>query len=321
MKKIVYLGLLSLATLFLVASCNNDDDNPTLKDVDPEIALVIEALKDVKDVSLFTKVLTDNASDIKVKEGNITVFAVKNVGIAPSSDDIIGKDNITRHIVEGVYDLTAFTADTLFAMSLSGDPVAITKVETRVFVNGVAVESNEPVKAGKNMIYKVAGVVPHVKRTAQKSAFEVYEINEKWTNAAIEKALSDDAQIDFFRYVNLGYVNVGTVRTAKGKATFDHYYGKNLFYTVTKDKKTSLREDYQVVGLFTSQEQIDSAPEYQTGTYLDKLGLGKLRITDMNSDGVINENDKIKNGYLKIDMAADATEAVIVSNTYGVEGN
>ena len=77
-----------------------------------------------------------------------------------------------------------------------------------------------------------------------------------------------------------------------------------------------MRNDYQVIGIFTSQEELDAAPEYKTGTSLDTLKLGALMIADINNDKVIDEQDKIASGYLKIDSALDNTDVVIVSSSY-----
>ena len=322
MKKNFLLSLLALTMLFFAVSCSDDEEPTPPPTVDNEVAKVIDALTDIEGVSGFLKVLEDNALDINPEGENITVFAVKDAAAEEKSlaeEEVIGKDNLKRHIVAGAYDLSDFAADTVVVKSLSGDPIAITKDGDNIYINGALVETADATKAGENLIYVVDKVVPDVEMTSKDALFNVYEINEEWAEGAEEKALSDTAQIDFYRYVNEEYVLVGSVLTAEGLATYSHYYQDSLFYTVKKDDKSPLREGYQFAGLFTSQDQIESAPTYSTGTVLDNIELGKLRLLDINGDNVINASDKAETEYFKLDMAASKTEAIIVSSKFGEE--
>ena len=75
-----------------------------------------------------------------------------------------------------------------------------------------------------------------------------------------------------------------------------------------------------VIGLFTTQAQIDEAPAYATGVEsLDNLKLGSLKLKDKNPFNTIASNDVVDYGFLKVDDVAHSTELVIVSPTYGVE--
>ena len=326
MKKFFYLSFAVLTFLLISVSCSDNDDVTPPPTVNPEIAKVIDALKNIDGVDGFAKVLSDNALGLDVGDGNITVFAVKDDSPEPKStggsaqENGIGKNNLKRHIIEGLCDLTDFAADSMVVVSVSGDPVAITKVEGKVYINGILLDKTEPVKAGENLIYVVEDVVPAVEIPEQKASFVVYEINEEWVEGKEEKALSDLVKIDFFRYVNGEYVKVAETATNKdGEVVLNHYYADSLFYTVKKENKSPLRDGYLVLGLFTTQGQLDEAPEYKTGTALDEIALGKLRIADINGDNIINEADKVENGYLQLDIKAEKTELVIVSDKYGIE--
>ena len=238
MKKNFYLSLLVLAAMVFTVSCS-DDDEPGGTDpvVNPEVSKVLQTLGEIEGVADFTKVLSDNALGLEVGEDNITVFAVKDQSSeeAKSDDETISKDNLKRHIVSGVYDLTDFALDSLVVVSLSGDPIAITKTDDGIFVNGALLEKTDASEAGDNLIYVVDKVVPDVEITEQSALFTVYEINEAWEDGADEKALSDTATIEIFRSVDGEYVKIASVLTTEGLAEFKHFYVDALFYTVKKD--------------------------------------------------------------------------------------
>jgi len=322
MKKIFYLSVLTFMTLFLITSCSDDDDPyyPPAE-VNPEVEKVIDALKDIDGVSQFTKALADNALNIRVDD-NITVFAIKDEAPAQKSTSDESSANLNvlkRHIVEGKIDLTGFAVDSLIVNSISGEPVAITKAEDKIYINGVLFSQVTPTPAGDNIIYVIEETAPEVELPAHKSTFSIYEINESWAAEAPEKALADSVKIEFFRFVDGQYVNVGIAYTNKGEAVYDHYYADNLFCTVSKSTKSTLREGYTVAGLFTTQEQIDQAPTYSTGTYLDNIELGSLRLADSNGDNTINETDKPANEYIAVSSGDSKNEHVIVSPEYGKE--
>ncbi|MDH6309288.1 hypothetical protein M2451_002826 [Dysgonomonas sp. PFB1-18] len=326
MKKIFYLSIVALALGFSTLSCS-DDDGPTPPPTDnTQLKAVAEALGKMDGVSGFTEVLSDNVEGINVGEGNITVFAVKDTpaegkkAAEEVEDEAISKDNITRHIVKGTYDLTDFAADSLVIENITGKPLVITSKDGKLYINDVLMETGTPTKAGDNLIYLVDNVLPVVEMEKQTSNFLVYEINEKWAEGADEKAVSKGAVINFFRYNNEEFVQIGSVTTdEEGKAMLEHYYADSLFYTIDKEGKAPLRDDYLISGLFTTQKQIDEAPEYKTGTALDNIALGSLMIIDINVDGIIDAGDKVENGYIKVAKGEEATARVIVSETYGVE--
>ncbi|MBK5722107.1 hypothetical protein JGH11_14610 [Dysgonomonas sp. Marseille-P4677] len=334
MKKFFYLSLAALTMLFSAVSCSDDDD-PVMPPVNKtELQVVLEKLGEMENVEDFTKVLSE-AKDINVGEEAITVFAVKNQEAAPDSNkdteegqeggdtEVINAENIKRHIVKGTYDLANAPADSLILQSISGDPIAVYSKDGKIYVNGVLMEAS-PEEAGKSSIYVIESVIPEADIPALTENFTVYEGNEEWTEGAEEKAASENAKIKFFTMKeegeNITYTLIDSVMTdAEGKATLSHYTTEDLYYTVEKDGKTSLRDNYLLTGLFTTQEQIDNAPEYKTETALDDVKLGSLKVADLNGDDVIDENDKVNSGYLKVNPEAENTNSFIVSADYGAE--
>jgi len=316
MKKFFYLSIAAITLLFSSVACSDDDDpNPTEKN--KELKEVISKLEGMDEYSTFTGVLKET-DGIDVGTSNITVFAVKNVTESTlETTEGISSENITRHIALGIHSLPKSEDDVVNVTTLAKEPIKLTMKGDKIYANGIEMVKT-PTAAGTSQIYEVAAVLPSTPATI--ANFTVYEANEEWAEGAEEKAPSAGTDIFFYELKDDKYVKVDSVTTdTEGKAALSHYYSEGLFYSVNKEGKTALRDNYQVVGLFTTQAQIDEAPEYKTGTALDKIELGSLRLIDINGDGIIDENDKIESGYLQLDIEAENTDVFIVSAEYGVE--
>ncbi|EGJ99436.1 hypothetical protein [Dysgonomonas gadei] len=331
MKKLFYLSFVAAALLFTSVACSNDDD-PTPPPAKTQLEEVLGKLGEMENVGDFTNILKGVKSEDLGTEA-LTVFAVADQTQEPApesakapkegeegeggDDTDVTAENITRHIVKGTFDFPAEEGDEVIIESVKGDPLRIAKKDGKIWVNDVEVTSASATDAGLSKIYVVASVIPVVDIPKFTANFVVYAANEEWAEGAAEKAVTEGAKITFFELKGEEYVKVDSVATdAEGKAAFDHFNSEGLFYNVEQEGKTSFRDGYMVVGLFTTQEQIDEAPEYKTETALDKLGLGSLRIADMDGDGVIDEKDKVASGYLPVDNAAESTDLFIVSDTY-----
>lgn len=326
MKKLFYLSFVAVALLFTSVACSNDD-HPTPPPAKTQLEEVLDKLGEMENVGDFAKILKNVKSDDLGTEA-LTVFAVANKAQEPApqkaqtpeegeEETDITVENITRHIVKGTFDLPAEDGDEIIKESVKGDPLRIAKKDGKILINDIEMTSTTATDAGLSKIYVVASVIPVVDIPAFTANFVVYAANEEWAEGAAEKTETEGAKIIFFELKGEEYVKVDSVATdAEGKAAFEHFYSKGLFYKVEQEGKTSFRDGYMVLGLFTTQEQIDEAPEYKTETALDKLELGSLRIADMNGDNVIDEKDKVASGYLPVDNDAESTSLFIVSDTY-----
>ncbi|WP_029902360.1 fasciclin domain-containing protein [Prevotella sp. 10(H)] len=328
MKKLFYLSFATLAMLFSTVSCSDDDETPPPPPpAKTQLEEVIEKLGTIEDVTKFTEVLK-NVDGANLGEDALTVFAVKDKTEEPApkaeegeeeEETEVTKDNITRHIVKGDVTFPATEGENIIVESVKGDPVKLTMKDGKVLVNDVALESTSATEAGKSKIYVVATVLPDLDIPEFKASYTVYEANEEWTGGVAEKVVSENAKITFYVLDGEEYKEVGSVATDKdGKAAFEHYYEEGLLYKVEKEGKTSLRDNYLLVGLFTTLEQIEEAPEYKTETALDKVALGSLRVADIDGDNIIDEKDKVAD-YLSVDNEAENTDLFIVSATYKAE--
>lgn len=316
MKKYFYLSIAAITLLFSSVACSDDDDpNPNGKN--QQLKEVISKLEGMDDYSTFTDVLK-KASTIDVGTSNITVFAVKDVTESTlEATEGISSENISRHIALGIHSLPKTEEDVVNITTLAKEPITLTKKGDKIYVNGIEMIST-PTVAGNSQIFNIAAVIPSTPATV--ANFTVYEANEEWAEGEEEKVLSAGTHIFFYELKDDEYVKVDSITTdAEGKAALSHYYTEGLFYSVNKEGKTSVRDNFQVTGLFTTQAQLDEAPEYKTGTALDDIKLGSLVLADIDGDGIINENDKIESGYLQLDVKAENTDVFIVSAEYGVE--
>lgn len=319
MKKLIYLSFATLAMLFSTVSCSDDDDDPLppAPPANTELKKVIEKLEGMDGFTEFTKVLKET-DGIDVGDDVITVFAVKDATTPEkeTAEEGISKENIKHHIVKGTYDLTKLISDSLVVKGIDDKPIAITQKDGKVYINDVLMEG-AATEVEKNLIYGVEKVIPVVDIKEYTANFTVYEANEEWAEGAKEKDLSKEAMIRFYTYFNDNFRCIDSVATnEEGKAVYKHFRYQNLFYTVDKGAKTQLRDNYLVIGLFTTQEQLDKAPEYKTGTNLDDLKLGSLMISDIDGDGTINEKDKVESPYMEVDNSAKNTDLFIVSADY-----
>lgn len=327
MKKLFFLSFATLAMLFSTTSCSDDDGTPIPVN-ETELQKVIDKLGEVDNVSQFTKVLS-NASDINIGDEALTVFAVKdtvdqNAVLKEGEDSIketINDTNIKRHIVKGTLNLSTLPSDSLVLQSIDGTSLVVSAKDGKVYVNGVLMASTTPTEVSKSLIYVMDEVLPTSDVPVVTSQFTVYEANEDWSDGADEKVASESAKIKLFKKEvdgdNVNYTVVDSILTDKdGKASLNYYTADALFYTVEKEAKTSFRDSYILTGLFTSQEQLDNAPKYETGTALDDLKLGALKVADINGDAVINESDKVEPAYIEVDKTSENIESFIVSPDY-----
>ncbi|MDR1881762.1 MAG: fasciclin domain-containing protein [Prevotella sp.] len=331
MKKLFYLSFAAVTLLFTSVACENDDEQ-ILSPEKTQLEEVLEQLGEMENVEDFANILKD-MDDAALGDEALTVFAVIDQPDQPATESEktakdgdeggegdeteVTDENIARHIVKGVFDLPSEEGDEIIVESLIGDLLRIERKDGKILVNDVALISATAVEAGLSKIYVVDDVLQDAEITKYIANFTVYAANEEWTEGAEEKTVAEEAKIIFYEFENEAYKKVDSMYTnAEGKAAYVHYCDSGLYYSAEKEGKTSFRENYMVIGLFTTQAQLDEAPEYKTGTALDKIALGALRIADMNKDGVIDENDKVASGYLPVNNDAENVDLFIVSDTY-----
>jgi len=301
---------LMLATIFLGMSCSDKDyyETPPTP-AEQQIQDVIKELEKVEGVSEFVQALKEAGTTIttNLEEERLTVFAPKSYSKTRAGDDIL-----KRHIVKGAKDIKNFSGDTLKLEALSGEKLYVVKTDDGdVLINGIPLAQNNRITAGNSYIYIVPENLP-AEEVFLEPKYEVrFNVLECNTNFSAENNAetfpSKNALIRIYKKNDIGEYNViDSVKTdAKGHALLRHNYTFDLYYQVEKESMYMKLDGYIPVGVFTSQTEIDAAPVYNTGTSLDKLKPGALKLADVNGDMVINESDRLTSDYFQVDRDVD----------------
>lgn len=309
-KGLAQAGFLVLATMLLVGSCSDKDYSqppPTPSPAEVEIQEVLKELDKVEGVNEFVQALKGASSTITVDldEEKLTVFAPKNYSKTRATDE-----TLKRHIAKGATDISVFSGDTLKLETLSGEKLCIVKAaDGTLLVNGISLAQDKRIDAGKSYVYIVSETLPATEtfiKPKYEVKFKVLEFNREWSAENDPETLpSDKAMIKIYKEEAGKYTVIDSVETdAQGYALFKHSYTFDLYYTV-RDKDSDLSMNYRgylPVGIFTTQAEIDAAPKYRTGTPMDDLYPGSIKVADLNGDMLINESDKLTSDYFMVDQ-------------------
>jgi hypothetical protein len=110
---------------------------------------------------------------------------------------------------------------------------------------------------------------------------------------------TEGAEVKIFNGSSL----TGTYTTnAEGKAVATLEEGEYNYIVTKGDEKNISSEGYLIAGIFSTVEEINGFPKQSNAI------LGGLKFTDMNGDGIIDDQDKIKNVPLQVvkDESVDA---------------
>ncbi|NDV95191.1 alpha-amylase [Dysgonomonas sp. 521] len=153
----LFLPLL-LCCVFIACS---DDDKPNTPAEETEIEKITDKLGNISGIEDFTSAFKSITPTLNISEEKLTVLAAKNsTSGKKATTDGYTTQVLKRHIIKGTYDLTAFTTDTLKLESIGNDALFVTKSNNQVLVNGIALTSTTPSKAGDSYIYVITDTVP-----------------------------------------------------------------------------------------------------------------------------------------------------------------
>lgn len=304
--------LLLLCSLFFFAYSCSDSKNEVTPPEDisnPEAEKQIEEVIDIistnTDLTTFKEALA-KVDAKKFVENEFTILAYKNKQAVKNStatisaravtatavDNTASQDNeILRHIIGGKY-----TLDTLkklkHVVALSKDTLFIKYAETEntLSINGILL--GKSMTADKSIIFVTDSIIPLAKDTAvvkeKEYFFKVMKINAHWSpeNNLQDSGVAENALVTIYQ----GDKIIKELKTDKsGEARFTYRENSDLDYIVKTDSSSMLYQGYFVKGLFTSQEQMETAPMQNEF----KAIVGGLRFADINGDGIVNSNDKM----------------------------
>lgn len=292
MGKIKILFIL-LSFLFAFNACSDNDDNnnggTTREKVDKQIEAVVKSLSGNESVNIFTAALSGlNTSSISFENENLTLFAFTNEAItneiSPKADMSPAQKYLTHHIASGFFNL-----DNLKGMSqiklLDGTTADIMVNNGTVYINGVELKS--PQQVSNSLVYIIDKIIPQTSSNAKLITFSISEVNEDWSESSAEEGFpSKEAEITI--YEDEFFKSIKTDNNGIASLTIDPT--KNYTFSVKKEDMKDLYFGWVITGIFTTQEQINNAPDY--GNL--KKELGALMFQDTNGDGVISDEDKIE---------------------------
>lgn len=120
--------------------------------------------------------------------------------------------------------------------------------------------------------------------------FKVYEINTglKATGTTTSTPVQD-AEITLYSKTGDQYKLQQTLKTdSQGEAVAEGKNQETIYYAVKKGSHSNLHNGYEIIGAFTSEEEIANSPFQAPNTQV-----GDLKFKDVNQDAVINADDKV----------------------------
>jgi len=320
-----FFSMLLLSLCLLPACSDNDnEDDPPITPEETKLKDIITGLEKIPDVATFTNILKGASTSLNIQEDKLTVLAVKNFNTQRNSvvDPTPYINLLKRHIIKGVQDFSTLTGESLQLKSIGDDELIVTKSDNQIFINGIPLINNTPTKAGESYIYVVNENIPEVKdipKPKYKITLNVLECNESWSaDNNHESTPSKDATVTFFEKEGEQYVLLKSLRTGEdGQAIFEHNYEGDLYYQAENRDFVPRYGGYLPVGVFLSEDEIASYAEYRTGTSMDIVVPGSIKVADLNGDGIINSDDQLTSDYIHVENEAEET-IYITSNPHFV---
>ncbi|WP_165021173.1 fasciclin domain-containing protein [Dysgonomonas sp. ZJ279] len=280
---------LFVCSLFLVSCSDDDSEDKGGSEPKKEVEQIVSALESDKSLSDFTTALKTIDSDA-IGTDQVTIFAFKNEALKSqlkASLDIT-QEVLKRHIVKGIYTLDKLK-ETKTLTTLGGETLTVIVYEETVYINGIPLKDSKNVS--KSILFTIDKLIPAVAIDPTKEivTFRVFETNRKWST-------ENSAQGTLIKGVSIRIFDNGTViqtlTTDKdGLASFSWEKGKQLSFKAKNDTLNNIYNGLLVLGLFTTQTELDNAPEYKL--FKEKKALGGWKFADINGDGIINNDDEI----------------------------
>lgn len=283
--------LLLCFLLFSIYSCSDDNDDPIPKpnsEAEEQINKVIDVLDGDKELSTFKAALA-NIDAKKFTDKKFTILAYKNQNkpkTRSSESDSIEQQTM-RHIIGGYHTFeTLSKLEKVVALSKDTLYIDYSELNKSIFINGV--QLGKSVTADKSIVFVVDSIIPQVQETIETGKefeFKVMNINSNWRPEDLSTSgIVENARITIYEDDKI----IKELKTdVNGIARFIYNANADLDYVVQTDTSSMFYQNYLVTGLFTTQDEIDAAPEQKEF----KAVLGGLRFADANGDGVIDSDD------------------------------
>ncbi|MCD8042590.1 MAG: hypothetical protein LUH10_05950 [Tannerellaceae bacterium] len=329
MKDLLRLGITICLCLCVITACDDKDETPTPTPGEKAIQEIIDKLEELDNVTNFTAALKSIGS-VDLENDQLTVFAVQDDGVKSTAGTkaALTAGEVKRHIAKGKHDVSKFTnGETKELESLAGDKIVIINDNGVITINGQEMEVGTPVTVGNSIIFIVPELIPAENpgiSPVREITFRILETIRNWKEGQPDTIESEGAEITLFADVEGAgkLTGLGSVTTdANGFAAFSTTETGDLCFSVSSLYKTAFLFGYRVAGLFTTQEQIENSPSYETGTFLDNKYPGGIMLVDITGDGIINANDKTKDYLIRISPEQEGIIEVVITDDMDMEVN
>lgn len=275
--------------LLLFTSCK-EEDIPNESPSEKAVKEIVEELEKIPEVSDFVQALKE--TPIKVESEELTVFAVQNKASRAETDG-----SVERQVVVGRY-LQDKLESGMFLYTVDKDSLLVEKNDTATLLNGIPL-TGTPQTVGSSIVYMVPEYFPKYEEKPQPEiAYElkvrVWRVNDNWSpeNPA-EGFQKEGIKIVIYEASesNELVMTLDTLVSDKDGYVTVRHNKKYLAYKVCpNDSLSSFYDGYHVVGVFTSQKEVD---EWAYPVWGGIFKPGDYKLDDLNRDGLIDNNDKI----------------------------
>src|SRR5690606_38555683 len=206
------------------------------------------------------------------------------------------------HIVKGVIKLADLTNERILT-SLSGKELKVSRVGTKIWINGVQIGSEVTEATGDQVVYSVKTLLSgtSVDDELQTTSLEVVVWDATaWTPDQPSGVKAESGTVWLYAsqddYAN-GVDAASEAEIDTGKAIFNDIQAGTYYIKVEYGDKGNIFYDTDegygmaAVGVFQSESEIEEWVSQSDAA------LGNFKWTDSNADGVIDNNDKVKMPY------------------------
>jgi len=297
MRKITFT-LTFLLLLIGFSNCSDNDDNGNNSNlqekVGKQIEAVVNSLSTNESVNAYRTSLSKfNTSAYSFDNESLTLFVFTddalNDAIRSKATISFEQKYLAHHMASGFFNLESLKGMSQIKL-LDGTTADIVVTDKgNVYINGVELKS--PQQVSNSIVYIIDKIIPEASSNDKLITFNVLEVNDNWSETSPQKGFpSAEAEIVIYQGENSKVLTTDN----NGIASFTIDITKNYTFSVEKGDLKDLHYGWIIKGIFTTQQEINDAPDYGSM----KKELGALMLDDTNGDGKIDDEDKTERRVL-----------------------
>lgn len=306
MKKLLIPALLGYMA---ISACSHKDATTPTTTTPPAVTDVTTFMATVDSLSEFATAIKQTSFTNDETSGGITVFAPGNEAIGDYNPNAktTGKDLsatvVKDHIVKGLLKKTDLVDGKTFT-TLSGKTITVSVRNGVIYLNGIQLTGND-LQAGKQLLHTIAGILS---AKPGQASVNVYDATQ-WSPTNRRGVLTAGATIKLYttRQDYLSNQPAYTAETnANGVAQFKDIPEGSYFVVATKADMSNIWDNGDGKTL-VSDTLFQSASEITNAAIQQNAAPGDFRFSDLNQDGIINNDDKAEAPFNTITISSAAT--------------